>query len=72
MLNWDERGGKLGSKGLLRELGSQRGAGVLSLMEHGAAEIQSFSTNMGEEKENREGGELPGLRDRVGTGTNTS
>lgn len=50
---------------------------MLSLMEHGAAEIQSFSTNMGEEKERREGGRregggLPGLRDKVGTGTNTS
>lgn len=53
VFSWDERGGKLGSKGLLSELGSQRGAGVLSLMEHGAAEIQSFSTNMGEEKEIR-------------------
>lgn len=42
---------------------------MLSLMEQGAAEIQSFSTNMGEEKERREGGELPGLRDKAGTGT---
>lgn len=57
MFDWDGPGGKLGSKGLLRELGSRRGAGVLSLMEHGAAEIQSFSTNMGEEKERREAGE---------------
>lgn len=43
---------------------------MLSLMEQGAAEIQSSSTNMGEEKERRERGELPGLRDKAGTGTN--
>lgn len=41
--------GKRGSKGLLRA-GEPARARVLSLMEHGAAEIESLSTNMGEER----------------------
>lgn len=69
VLNWDGLG-ETGQQRAAERAGEPERARVLSLMEHGAAEIESFSTNMGEER--REGGELPGLRDRAGTGTNTS
>lgn len=62
--------GGTGQQRAAERAGEWRGAGVLSLTEQGAAEIQSLSTNMGEEKERTERGEVPGLRDKVGTGTN--
>lgn len=77
MFDWDGPGGKLGSKGLLRELGSWRGAGRCA-QPHGTRSsrdtiiLHKHGRGEGEEGGRREGGGLPGLRDKVGTGTNTS